>query len=141
MKKLLAVLGVAAVSALAFGANAFGDTGSSEPRDADGNQTNQVDCGTATADAGIAQVNAGGDPASGGYVEVCNDGTEGPVQGSIYAQGSASGGSAAADGDADNPAEAQGWAGAGSDGSIGCGPEGSFDSRTDSGSADLANCG
>jgi hypothetical protein len=141
MKKLLAVLGVTALSALALGANAFAGPQSTEPLDADGNPTNQVDCGAPTADLTVGQVNAGGDPASGGYVEVCNDGTDGPVQGSIYAEGSASGGSVAADGDADNPAEAQGWARAGTDGSIGCGPEGSTDSRTDGGSADLANCG
>ena len=139
MKKLLAVLGVTALSALALGANAFAGPQSTEPLDADGNQTNQVDCGEPTADAGIAQVNAGGDPVSGGYVEVCNDGTEGPVQGSIYAEGSASGGSAAADGDADNAAEAQGWARAGTDGSITCGDETDTDSRDGGGS--MENCG
>jgi hypothetical protein len=77
MKKLLAVLGVAALSALALGANAFADPQSTEPRDADGNQTNQVDCGAPTADLTVGQVNAGGDPASGGYIEVCNDSADG----------------------------------------------------------------
>lgn len=134
MKKILAVFGVAALSALAFGANALAGPQSSET-------DNQVNCGPATADLTVGQVNAGGDPASGGYVEVCNDGADGAIQGSVYAEGSASGGSAAADGDADNPAEAQGWVGADTNGNAGCGPDGSTDSRSDMGSADFANCG
>jgi hypothetical protein len=135
MKKLLSVLGLAALSALAIGSVAFGAPRSTETTG------NQVNCGAPTADAGgLAQVNAAGG-ANGGYIEVCNDSGPVPIQGSVYAEGSTSGGSVAADGDANNPEQARGWFRVGSDGKIGCGPDSATNSRTQGGQANLANCG
>lgn len=142
MKKILSALAAAALSLAMFAPTAFG-TESSEGKDADGNDTNEVDCGTATAEApGLIQVNAGGGP-EGGFVEVCNDNDNGLIQGSAYAEGSTSGGSVAADGDGDNPeGNARGWAKVSTDGSVQCGGEGSggdLNSRDGGGSQE--NCG
>lgn len=117
--KLMAVL---ATAMMALGAGvALGDVGptSEEPPDeVTGEESNQVSCdGEAGADAldqeqGSIRVTAGGDGSgSGGYLVVCNDGEDAPVEGRIYGEGNAtSGGALCADGDADNDDSAQGWA-------------------------------
>jgi hypothetical protein len=136
MKKFVSVMGVALLSALAVGSVALAAPRSTE-------SGNQVNCGAPTADAaGLFQVNAAGST-SGGYIEVCNDGGVVPVQGSVYAEGTSSGGgkgTLAADGDASNPEQGRGWARLSSDGKIGCGPDGSTDSRTQGSQANVANC-
>lgn len=141
MKKILSALAAGALSLAMFAPTAFG-TESSEGQDENGNDTNQVDCGTETAEVpGLIQVNAGGGP-DGGYVEVCNDNDNGLIQGSAYAEGSTSGGSVAADGDADNENDtAKGWAKVHTDGTYECGgaETGDWNSRDGGGTAE--QCG
>lgn len=154
--------GLMTVAAPAFADNTPAGTseGHEEPvYDADGNQTgtthvedNQISCGGAedkTIDTGTGiSVNAAGDPAEGGALVVCNEGgNEAPVQGRVIASGGTSGGSVAADGDADNEAEqAQGWARVNVDGdgpAIGCGntETGDTDSADPAGPLSTDTCG
>lgn len=89
-------------------------TGQEVPRNADGTcpdgstdttfivYDNQVACGSGTDVAGVS-VYAGPNG-----VEACNDDADLPAQGRIIAT-TDDGGYVAADGDADNPTEAQGW--------------------------------
>lgn len=77
-------------------------------------EDNQTKCGTAddkTVDTGKGiSVNAAGDPSGGGVV-ICNEGgNDVPIQGRVIAAGGTSGGWVAADGDADNPEQGQGYA-------------------------------
>lgn len=118
MRKIL----VAAMTAglLAVAAPAFaGPGGTSE------NSSNQVNCNSGTATGQQQRVPGSGiwvkadgsqsSPQSGGALVVCNDaptnnGVPVPIQGRVIASGGTSGGYVAADGDADNPTEAEGWA-------------------------------
>lgn len=119
----LAALFLAAGAGAAF-ADDFG-SGTSEPRDGNNEQTNQVDCGASTGDELVGQDDVGdtgltlradSDGEASGYVVLCNDDDSLPIQGRIYGQGDAGSqeGSACADGDADNVYEgddtATGWA-------------------------------
>ena len=149
LKKLLTLL-AAGVLTLGVAGSAFAS--STEPTidhdndpDTPEQQTNQVDCGEATQDLGpLGQINAEGG-AEGGTLEACTDGDGDdalPIQGAVYVTGSPSdGGQVAADGDADNDDPAGGWAGADTNGNIGCGPDNDTDSRDGLDNADLANCG
>lgn len=116
MRKIL----VAAMTAglLAVAAPAFaGPGGTSET-------SNNVDCNSSAATqrqqvpgSGIF-ISADGNqaaPQNGGSLVVCNEsatnnGAPAPIQGRIIASGGTGGGYIAADGDANNPPEAQGWA-------------------------------
>lgn len=91
----LALMPVVVLALTVTAASANGPSGSSE-------SNNQVSCGAGTATA-VAVVYAGTNG-----VEVCNDGTTLPLQGRVIAT-TDQGGYVAADGDAGNPAQAQGW--------------------------------
>jgi hypothetical protein len=95
MRRSIIVAGVMLVSALSGTALASGPSGSNE----DGNDVKT--CGSATPIV-LASYYAGTNG-----VETCNDGSGAfPLQGRIIV---ATAGYVAADGDKDNPAEAQGW--------------------------------
>lgn len=157
LKKLLTLL-AAGVLTLGVAGNVLATESSEGTVDHDSDETtaevdnNQVDCGEATVplDPIGTQINAGGDPAEGGFVEACADGDVLPIQGAIYAEGSTAGGAVAADGDGDNPeGDAQGWArvGVSADGaSVACGDAyggesdgGDYNSRDGGGAQE--NCG
>ena len=110
MRKLTLTAGLALALGLGGSALADGPGGSHEEDlvcDEFGNCTtqwdNQVTCGT-NNDVGGTDVYA----AENG-VEVCSDSADLPIQGRIIAT-TDDGGYVAADGDGDNPEEAQGWA-------------------------------
>lgn len=155
--KLVAMLSALALTLGMGSALAHSQNGSSEEvQDSEGNttHTNNVTCGEASeadpanGEAGdvetpLVGVYTDGDAeAASGGIEVCNDGSGTPeelsdvppVEGRIYAQGSAEdGGTIAADGDQDNQEEIQGWAAldVGTDGTVAvtCGDEeGNLDS-------------
>jgi len=96
------------------GADDPGDCGPGETTYTVTEHTNDVDCtdeSTVPAQEGIA-VSVNGDPNEQWIeAEVCNDGDTGPIQGRALVGGSfeEEGVHATADGDKDNPSEAQGW--------------------------------
>ncbi|MEY2478633.1 MAG: hypothetical protein QOG87_3948 [Actinomycetota bacterium] len=138
-----AIVAVMAAVMMLFGAGSAlaGVAGTSEPRTApdpvtgETEPTNQVSCGTGTAQAGPVVVATAGDPATGGAIVVCNESADLPIQGRVIGSGGTSGGWVAADGDADNTQneKAQGWARADVNGDgvqVRCGdPNGDLDSE------------
>ena len=142
VRKPLVLLAAAAVFGIAGPALADGPSGSHEEDTVCDPVTgvcsevwdNQVSCGAGT-DVGGATVYAGPNG-----VEVCNDDADLPIQGRAIAT-SDDGGYIAADGDADNATEAQGWVRVDQSG-VRCGdPAGSLDA-THPGAGDTSeHCG
>lgn len=101
MRKILLAVGVIILAAAP--AVAHGPSGSHEEDGSPPVWDNQVTCGSGTATpVGVVYAQSNG-------VEVCNDGTGAvPLQGRIIVTNE-QGGYVAADGDADNPGQGQGW--------------------------------
>lgn len=110
MKKVLVALGVVGLMAAAPGSFADGPTGTSEPRDANGNQTNQVACPPNANGGTVGPVRTGSTGTGSPHVEVC-DGDNAHWDGRVIVQGNALAGRASVtyDGDATNPAPASGY--------------------------------
>ena len=157
MRKLL----VAAMTAglLAVGGSAMADVAGTGEGTSTNPNNNQVDCDrSSTAQrakvpgSGITVAANGNQsaPQNGGAIVVCNDaatnnGAPAPIQGRIILSGGTGGGYVAADGDANNPPEAQGWARAdiGSSPQIRCGGAegGGYNAENPGAGASQANCG
>ena len=139
MRRLI-IAGLAAGFMMLATAPAFagsGPGGTSEGQNSDGSENNQVDCGTQGRDVnGVSVIGLDGAPSgASGSLVVCNDDGDYPIQGRIIATGDASSqdGYVAADGDADNASQGQGYTRVSGDG-VECGD-------VASGDTDAANTG
>lgn len=154
MRKLL----VAAMTAglLAVGGSAMADVAGT----GEGTSDNQANCDKSN-NSSITRANVPGSgiwvsgqgsqtaPQNGGALVVCNEsatnnGAPAPIQGRVILSGGTGGGYVAADGDANNAPEAQGWARAdiGSSPQIRCGgPGGGGFNAENPNNGSQANCG